>query len=207
MVLNYSPNAVKAHLAIQRLLPPSANGHPADCSRHRAFWSLWTRLSVTQRWFCCACSSGCDAGDCALPGHLPDWPHHARHRPPGLHRGEFRAGGAGGSVAFPLVAQERNTLLFTSSGASQLVQRVKNPPAMQEMWVRSLGQEDALEKGMATQSNILAGKTPWQRSLAGYGPCGSKESDMTEWLSACTHTHTHTHTHPNWGLFMNMALC
>ena len=39
MVLNYSPNAVEAHLAIQRLLPPSANGHSADCSRHRAFWS------------------------------------------------------------------------------------------------------------------------------------------------------------------------
>ena len=35
---------------------------------------------------------------------------------------------------------------------------VKNPPAMQEMWVRSLGREDALEEGMATHSNILKKK-------------------------------------------------
>ena len=33
---------------------------------------------------------------------------------------------------------------------------VKNPPAMQETWVQSLGQEDPLEKGMATPSSILA---------------------------------------------------
>jgi len=33
--------------------------------------------------------------------------------------------------------------------------------AMQEMWARSLGQEDPLEEGMATHSSIHAGKTPW----------------------------------------------
>ena len=33
---------------------------------------------------------------------------------------------------------------------------VKNPPAVQETWVRSLGQEDPLEKGMATHSSIIA---------------------------------------------------
>ena len=38
---------------------------------------------------------------------------------------------------------------------------VKNPPATQETWVRSLGQEDPLEKGMATHSSILAGRIPW----------------------------------------------
>ena len=37
----------------------------------------------------------------------------------------------------------------------------KNLPAMQETWVRSLDQEDPLEKGMATHSSILAWKTPW----------------------------------------------
>ena len=36
---------------------------------------------------------------------------------------------------------------------------VKNPPAMQETWVRSLGHEDPLEKGMATHSSILAWNT------------------------------------------------
>ena len=40
-------------------------------------------------------------------------------------------------------------------------QMVKNLPAMQETRVRSLGQEDPLEKGMATHSNILAWRTPW----------------------------------------------
>ena len=38
---------------------------------------------------------------------------------------------------------------------------VKNPPAMQETQVRSLGQEDPLDKGMATQSSILAWRIPW----------------------------------------------
>ena len=38
---------------------------------------------------------------------------------------------------------------------------VKNLPAMWETWVRSLGQEDPLEKGMATHSGILAWKIPW----------------------------------------------
>ena len=48
-----------------------------------------------------------------------------------------------------------------------------------EMRVGSLGQEDPLEEGMATHSNILAWRTP-QRSLVGYSPWGCKESDMTE---------------------------
>ena len=38
---------------------------------------------------------------------------------------------------------------------------VKNPPAMQEMWVQPLDQEDPLEKGMATFSSILAWEIPW----------------------------------------------
>ena len=37
---------------------------------------------------------------------------------------------------------------------------VKNLPSVQETWVRSLGQEDSLEKGMATHSSILAWKIP-----------------------------------------------
>ena len=41
-----------------------------------------------------------------------------------------------------------------------MAQPVKNLPAMQEMWVRSLGQEDPLEKGMATHSSILAWRIP-----------------------------------------------
>ena len=42
-----------------------------------------------------------------------------------------------------------------------MAQMVKNLPAMQENWVQSLGQEDALEKGMDTHSSILAWTIPW----------------------------------------------
>ena len=42
-----------------------------------------------------------------------------------------------------------------------MAQRVKRLPAMQEIWVRSLGQEDPLEKEMATHSSTLAWKIPW----------------------------------------------
>ena len=45
--------------------------------------------------------------------------------------------------------------------ASLVAQLVKNPPAMQETWVQSLGWEDPLEEGMATHSNIIAGESPW----------------------------------------------
>ena len=64
---------------------------------------------------------------------------------------------------------------------------VKNPPAMQETWVQSLRQEDALEEGMEPTLLFLPGEFHGLRSLVGYGPLGFKESDTTEWL---THTHT-----------------
>ena len=42
---------------------------------------------------------------------------------------------------------------------------VKNPPAMQDTWVRSLDQEDPLEKEMATHSSKLAWRIPWTEEL------------------------------------------
>ena len=57
---------------------------------------------------------------------------------------------------------------------------VKNPPANAGDPVRSLGQGDPLEEGMATHSSILPGKSHGQRSLVGYSPWGCKESDTTE---------------------------
>ena len=45
--------------------------------------------------------------------------------------------------------------------SSLVAQLVKNPLAMQETWVRSLGLEDPLEKGKATHSSILAWRIPW----------------------------------------------
>ena len=49
-----------------------------------------------------------------------------------------------------------------------MAQMVKNPPAMQETWVQSLGQEDILEKEMTTHSSILSWRIHGQRSLEGY---------------------------------------
>ena len=54
---------------------------------------------------------------------------------------------------------------------------VKDHSAIQETWVQSLGQEDTLEKEMATHSIFLPGKSHEQRSLVGYSPCGHQESD------------------------------
>ena len=58
------------------------------------------------------------------------------------------------------------------SWASLMVQMVKNPPAMQETWARSLGWEDPLEEGMGTHSSVLAQKIPvdtgaWQATVHG----------------------------------------
>ena len=58
--------------------------------------------------------------------------------------------------------------------ASSLVaQTVKSPPAVQETQVRSLGQEDPLENGMATHSSILAWRIPWTEELDGLQSMGS----------------------------------
>ena len=54
---------------------------------------------------------------------------------------------------------------------------VKNLPAMQEIWVQSLGWEDPLEEGVATHSSILVQRIPWTEEP---GPWGGKESGTTE---------------------------
>ena len=51
---------------------------------------------------------------------------------------------------------------------------------MQETLIWSLGQEDLLEKGMATHSRILASGFPWTEEPGGFSPWGRKESDMTK---------------------------
>jgi len=58
----------------------------------------------------------------------------------------------------------------TRHGAFLTAQMAKNPPAMQETWVQSLGWEDPLEEGTATHSHILPREFHGQRSLAGYSP-------------------------------------
>ena len=59
-------------------------------------------------------------------------------------------------------------------GASLVAQRVKHLPTVQETQVQSLGWEDPLEKGMATDSSILAWKTPWTEEPGGLQSMGSQ---------------------------------
>ena len=49
---------------------------------------------------------------------------------------------------------------------------IKNPPALQETWVQSLGQEDPLKKEMATSSSILAKEIPWTEESGGLQSMG-----------------------------------
>ena len=65
-------------------------------------------------------------------------------------------------------------------GPSLVAQRVKNPPAMRETWVRSLGWEDSLEEGMATHSSILAWRVPMDRGAWRATAHGVAELDTTE---------------------------
>ena len=58
--------------------------------------------------------------------------------------------------------------------ASLGAQTIKNLPAIQETWVRSLGVEDPLEKGMATHSTILAWRIPWVEEPGGLQSMGSQ---------------------------------
>ena len=67
--------------------------------------------------------------------------------------------------------------------ASLMARTVKNLPAMPETWVRSLGREDTLKKGMATHSSILACRIPWTEKPGGLQSMGYRESDTTERLT------------------------
>ena len=69
-------------------------------------------------------------------------------------------------------------LLWAHLANISVAQLVKNPHAMWETWVWSLGWEDTLEKKKATHCSILAWRIPWM-----YSPWGCKELNTTEWLS------------------------
>ena len=68
-------------------------------------------------------------------------------------------------------------LLPVKSWASLVAQMVKNLPAIQEIQVQSLGQEDPLEKRMATYSSILAWRIPWTEEPHGLQFMGPKKWD------------------------------
>ena len=63
-----------------------------------------------------------------------------------------------------------------------MAQTVKNVPAVQKIWVQSLGQEDPLEEGMETHSSILDWRIPWTEEPGSLQSMGSQ----------VTNTHIHT---------------
>ena len=69
-----------------------------------------------------------------------------------------------------------------------MTQTVKTLPAMQETQVRSLGQEDLLEKEIAVHSSILAWRIPWMEEPGGLPYMGSQRSDTTEQLTHNKHS-------------------
>ena len=71
-----------------------------------------------------------------------------------------------------------------------MAQRVKNLPAMQETWVRSLGCEDSLEKGMATHSSNPSRRIPWTEEPGGLQSMGLQRV-IHDWA---TNTHSGTWT-------------
>ena len=96
----------------------------------------------------------------------------------------------------PVSSVAQGFSLLSGKPEESVAQLVKNPPAIWETWVQSLGWEDPLEKGKATHPSILAWRTPWIQELVGLdssgillaaakcdSPWGRKESDTTERLS------------------------
>ena len=101
--------------------------------------------------------SACNAGD---PGSIP------------------RSGRSPGEgIGYPL----------QYSWASLVAQMVKNLPAMQETWVRSLGWEDLLEEDMTTPPVFLPGESSWTEEPGKLQSKGHKKSDTTERLSKARH--------------------
>ena len=79
---------------------------------------------------------------------------------PGSISGSGRSPGEG--ICYPL----------QYSWASLVAQTVKNPTAMRENWVQSLGWEDPLEEGMATTPVFLPGESPWTKEPGGLQSTG-----------------------------------
>ena len=91
-----------------------------------------------------------------------------------IHRILMRAMAQWGWPGLWQKTKEASEPLPPASGscASLVAQRLKHLPERWEAWVRSLGQEDPLEKEMATHSSILAWRIPWMQEACGLQPIG-----------------------------------
>ena len=85
---------------------------------------------------------------------------------------------AGDAGLIPRSGRLLDKEMATHSRASLVSQLVKNLPSIWETWVRSLGREDPLERGIATHSSILAWEIPWIEEPSGLQSMGSQKSQI-----------------------------
>ena len=142
--------------------------HPMDCNPTGSS-ALGIFLARILEWIAISYSRGSSQG---FPGSVVGKESACNAGDPGLISGSERS------------TREAIGYSLQYSWTSLVAQRVKNPPAMWETWVRSLGWENPLEEGTAThpsQPNPTYLENPYgERSLAGYSPWVHKESDTTE---------------------------
>jgi len=83
---------------------------------------------------------------------------------------------------------------------------VKSPPVkaedIRDTWVRSVGQEDTLEEGMATRSSIFAWRVPWTEKPVGLKSIGSQRARHDR--NNLAHTHTHSQVSTSSSLYINI---
>ena len=88
------------------------------------------------------------------------------------------------NILLSIFTRSSSIVANKNSKASPMAQKVKNPSAMQEAWVQSLGWKDPLEEVMATHSSTPAWRILWTEVPSRLQSRGRKKSDTTE------HTHT-----------------
>ena len=81
-----------------------------------------------------------------------------------------------GDYSEGLVGLRKELGFYSEYNGNSQVAVIKNPPAMQKMQSQSLGQEDPLEKEMATHPSILAWEIPWTEELGGLQSTGSQKN-------------------------------
>ena len=154
------------------------------CDRRQTQWS---HLYEGLPWWLSYKESACNPGAAGDLGSTP-----GLGRSPGEGNGNplpdsclEKPRDRGAWRAIVCVSQSQTTEQLTLSlslWASLVAQLVKNPPAMQETWARSLGGEDPLEKGTTTHSSILAWIIPWTEEPGGL-PWGCEEWNTKERVS------------------------
>ena len=118
----------------------------------------------------------------------------------------FNAGDPGSIPGSGRSSGEGKRYPLQYSWASLVVQLVKNPPAMPETWVQSLGWEDPPEKGKATHSSILSWKIPWAEQSMGLQRVRHNWATFTFFLSIVNTAAINFSLHYFWYICIHFSL-